>query len=296
MNEEPKNLNQFSDLSLIFVTDGKMTYRRYEGGESGTTFTETLTHNALALLIHGEAYLTVNGERRAVAEDSICTLAHDLDIKVDMMPRAIVFVFLFDYLCPACDSLLSEYEERNDVALDHNFKVIPMNSTSKAFANLITSFSYGIISPTLLRMKLFELCFILKESMDMCELYDFFGPVHSCYGHRFRTVLVDNIDKIYSVKDMAKLCGYSMTRFYLKFKSVFKQTPGAWLNKINKQRLVDIIKDPTLSFADMALILRMASVQQFSRFCRNNFGCTPTQLREKVMKRDAEVSIDKISV
>lgn len=296
MNEEPKNINQFSDLNLIFVTNGKVTYRRYEGLDSGTTFTETLAHNALVLLIHGEAYLTVNGERRAVAEDSICTLAHDLDIKVDMMPRSLVFVFLFDYLCPYCDKLLVEYEEHNDVTLDHNFKVIPMNATVKAFANLLMSFSYGTINPELLRMKLFELCFILKESMNVQELYDFFGPVHSSYGHQFRSALIDNLEKIYSVKDMARLTGYSMTRFYLKFKSVFKQTPAEWLNKINKQRLVDFMQDPTLTFADMAFMLHMASVQQLSRFCRNNFGCTPTQLREKVMKNDLVVNIDKISV
>ena len=261
----------------------KMTSQ--SGLNDGCSFSENLEQNVIGMLIQGEAYLTIGKTRKVLGEDAIFVMARGLEFKMELMPYARLFMFHFDFLCPCCDRELCDYETGNPTIPMSDFNVIPMPVAIKSYAKLLMAYGGNITEPLILGMKMCELYYLLKEALHIHSLASFLKPSRHGYDIRFHHAVLDNVDANNSVGKLASACGYSLTAFNTKFRKEFKVSPGTWLNAYRKQKLLQMLKNPEMQFSDIALALNMSSVQHFSRYCRTNFGCTPSQLRAEMLKK-----------
>ena len=79
----------------------------------------------------------------------------------------------------------------------------------------------------------------------------------------FRSLILENYLKVDQVDGLAKIAGMGRTNFNNKFKEEFGISPHQWLLK-QKAKHVRLYK--------------FNSATHFTRFCKQQFGCTPSEL------------------
>ncbi|MDR1500555.1 MAG: helix-turn-helix transcriptional regulator [Tannerellaceae bacterium] len=100
----------------------------------------------------------------------------------------------------------------------------------------------------------------------------------------FRTLIMDNYLKIHHVDELAHLSGMGRTNFDSKFKEEFGTSPHQWIMKQKAKHVRNGLAEPDATFSDIMRKYNFNSATHFTRFCKQQFGCTPTdmvrQLRE----------------
>lgn len=191
----------------------------------------------------------------------------------------------FDFVCRHCEMKICSYLEKSDLSYAHSNSVMPMNSMLKGFFQSMDKDVFSLFDEKSFRdMKFKEICFTLCHYLEISDFAEFLYPALTIHDAAFRNQVLENFDKSYRVKSLAAECGYPEKQFVEKFRQEFGMMPKAWMTNQVVKTIREKLCDPDVTFKEIADDLKMSSVQSFTRFCKNNMGMTPSELREEVMR------------
>lgn len=184
----------------------------------------------------------------------------------------------FDVPVNICDKLIfSEistnacYDPTGDISL-------PIKQPMYDFINLLLVYLKNSINcEHLHEIKQKEMFLIFKWFYTKSELAQLFHSL-SRKNHEFRRSVIENYQKANDVGHLATLIGMSRTRFDVKFKEEFGTTPRQWMLKQLADKVRYASKEPGVTIDALIQRFNFNSTVSFIRFCKAQFGQTPSEL------------------
>lgn len=121
------------------------------------------------------------------------------------------------------------------------------------------------------------------------ELQAFFHPMTD-ERIPFRNLVLSHYLQAQTVKELARLCGYGMETFRRRFDMEFGMPVYQWLQQKRAEHVRYRLSFEYIPFQDIIEEFHFVSPQQFTRFCKNYLGDTPTNLRKKLINTAIDVN------
>jgi AraC-like DNA-binding protein len=119
------------------------------------------------------------------------------------------------------------------------------------------------------------------------RLADFFStafPIGNLYrkniDSNFRSIIMQNRNRLFQVKDFARLTNQSIGSFRMSFKQIFGCTPQRWIAEERKKLIMHELIEGSRPIQEIYELAGFGSPQEFSKFCKNHFGLAPSHIRK----------------
>ena len=76
----------------------------------------------------------------------------------------------------------------------------------------------------------------------------------------------------------------SGSELHRKFTQEFGETVQSWLQKQKNKEILSRLNYDFISIKEVAYELGFSSAAGFNKYCKNNFGCSPSELRQEIKK------------
>lgn len=113
------------------------------------------------------------------------------------------------------------------------------------------------------------------------ELYTLSSNVKTLHQYNFIDLVFKYNNEAKTVKDLASLCGYSLTTFKSLFKNCFQISPYQWKMQQRKERIMCLIQYSTFSLFEISELCKFTAYSNFCSFCRTHLNDTPKKLLER---------------
>lgn len=198
-----------------------------------------------------------------------------------LTPIRIVDMVFVVPLC-GCDKLLLQELGALCGTVRYDFRPLAIRRPLTAFLEqLIFCMNAGLNCAHFHEVKHREAFLLLKQFYDRKELAELFFPIVA-KSLNFKEFIYESvINNIYSLTDLVDRSHMGRKTFYRKFKSEFGESPHSWLLKHLRQRIIREIAQPDITVKWLVDKFGFTSPSAFTRFCRTNFQCTPTELLKR---------------
>ncbi len=130
-------------------------------------------------------------------------------------------------------------------------------------------------------LKFKELGVILSLYYTQSELANFFYPVVA-YMSGVRDRVLENYASVKTVSELASICGYSESRFNEVFVNEFGQSPYQWMMKQKSKVVLERLHKLEVPIKDIVYDLNFSDPSHFTRYCKNQYGLTPSEIRRQI--------------
>lgn len=134
--------------------------------------------------------------------------------------------------------------------------------------------------PALWRLKHKELIWLLTKYYSSDELRLFFHPMTD-EEVPFKSLVLAHYRKAEYTDKLAEMCGYNLHTFRRIFKEAFGISAHKWLTSKRAELIKYRLSLDFIPFSDIIQEFHFSSHQQFNRFCKDNLGNSPLNLREE---------------
>lgn len=132
-------------------------------------------------------------------------------------------------------------------------------------------------------VKLEELRFYFEEFYPRMELAEFFYPIIASKND-FKEFVLNNYKNIKDVKSFANSANMSVSTFNRKFRETFMESAHKWMKENKNKELLKDILMTEIPYLELALKYHFSSLSYLISFCKQQYGKTPKELREKGLK------------
>lgn len=248
---------------------------------SGFVWERTVDHDKVIFIIKGGILLTyLDFEERKVGPGEMFILPKNAVYKIHTATdvRMIVFfISLGTHISDLFPLLPAEYIDnvRNCV-----FYPLPIEKTLEDFLNTtITCIEGGVEVVNYYEFKFRELLVLMRRFYTPEELAMLFCPVLKS-DSGFIDFVLENYGKVKTVNELAEMSHYSLSAFNKHFREAFGQPPYAWMKHQKAMKLFNRIKNSDDTMQQISDDFGFSSLSQMTNFCKVNFQCTPTQIRQ----------------
>ena len=158
---------------------------------------------------------------------------------------------------------------------------IRMTEPVWGFARLMELYvERGMECGFLSRIKQKELFVLLQHTYKPAEVLRLLYPLVGSLD--FRSWVLANYQAEHKLSDLAALKHITPKSFSRAFKTAFGTTFREWIAQQKATRISLRLAVPGTTSADIVQEFNFADLHHFYRFCKKHFGCTATELIEKV--------------
>lgn len=137
--------------------------------------------------------------------------------------------------------------------------------------------------PALWGLKHKELIWLFTKYYSPEELQLFFHPMTD-EEVPFKSLVLAHYRKAGYTDRLAEMCGYKLYTFRRIFKKEFGISVHKWLTQKRAEIIKYRLSFDYIPFSDIIAEFHFSSPQQFNRFCKDNLGDAPMNLRRKYME------------
>lgn len=246
--------------------------------------------NFLIFILEGEMLIAKDqGEPQSVAEGQFLFMPFhaDYEIQIRRSGRCIYMSFFYNDI-QLCDKFLLESYWKQVKGCQHIFRPLPVREPLTYFLGSMRSYlEAGVNCKHLHALKEKELFIILRTSYTKEEVVNLFYPILG-RDINFKGAVISNADKVESREELAALLNMSVPDLARKFNREFGEPVYSWLMKQKKRRVQEYISLPAVSIKDVIHYFNFSSPANFNRYCKQNFGCAPTELFDRIRKKRPE--------
>lgn len=145
----------------------------------------------------------------------------------------------------------------------------------------------GIPMEKLSEIKLKELFLLLKHFYLLPELVTLFHPL-ICRLDHFRQAILDNWRCVSNSRELIRLMNMRRSSFERRFRKEFGCSAHQWLLRQRADQVQKSLADPDITIEEVRRHHHFNSATHFVRFCRSQFGCTPTDLGKRLLSEKVE--------
>ncbi len=275
-----------------YVPDSACSFRYQEVEEGDELQFDNRPHNYLVFLLEGEQIVDCNEfrERRFKAGD-ILLIPKMARFHGRALGRLRLMICLFHTLRSVCDkfSLHSYWPLCRE--MDYDFSPAAMLPQMRTFADtLVYYLGQGVNCAHFHEMKQQEMMLIFRWFYTKEELASLFHPI---IGNSldFRALIMENYSAVTNVEELAVLAHMGRSRFYETFQREFGMPVGKWLTQRKAQSILHRMAEPGVTLADIIIRYDFNSPSELTRFCKQHFGQTPSEIMSGFAKEaDGEAS------
>jgi AraC-like DNA-binding protein len=190
------------------------------------------------------------------------------------------------------DSYLQSFIRENNslrkaspAAPPKNELLIPLQSNSimTAYFDSLLPYFYSETKPSehLLELKFRELLLNILDNPENDELKNFMLLLLSPQHESFQRVMEANCLYNLSLQDYAKLVNLSLSSFKRHFISVYKTTPGHWLQERKLNHAYRLLVSSDKPITDISFESGFENSTHFSHLFKKRFGLSPLKYRKE---------------
>ena len=266
-----------------YVSDYRCTFKYLECKEGEISHIKDDTFNRMVFIVEGEIKISCGNYKNRVFEgDNIILLPKGSKSEISIIKDSNILIFTFDTPSNICDKFhIKSYWNlcRN---IEYDFNPVKIRPPMKSF---IDSMSYylgnKINCEHFFEIKNKEIFLVLRWFYPREELALLLYPIIGQFLD-FRAVVLENHSKIENVSDLVALTGMSRTNFDSTFKDEFGMPAHKWMLKQLAKRVLHSMTEPGATVGKVTKKLGFNSATHFTRFCKQQFGCTPTELLNNI--------------
>lgn len=182
---------------------------------------------------------------------------------------------------------------------------IPVNECDKLVLQSYYPLCHGMkydLEPIPVRYPVMVFCdllvYVLKRGLDCAQLHELkhrelFRYLRGFYSREenailfheivgqaldFRSLVYEILPKATRLDQMIELSGMSRSTFMRRFRKEFNETPYRWMLKQMCLKMAGEFIKPDVTVKDIMVRYGFFSFNNFNRFCRENFGYSPSYL------------------
>lgn len=238
--------------------------------------------NTLVFILNG--YIKISSgvflEHPFVKNDIILLSCIEEEAIIKVQEDSVLITCSFDIPYNVCDKLIFT----NCILppeKEYDFSPVPIKEITWIFLDLLSSCLqekiYCTHFHTIMEMEMF---FIFKYFYSKEELSTLFHPLCG-ESFTFKKMVLENYQKTSGVNELAQLLNMSRSMFDTKFKHEFSMPPAAWMRMQLASRLKYASAEPGVSVSQLIELSNFHTPSAFSRFVREQFGCSPTELIQR---------------
>lgn len=255
--------------------------------EKGCSFSiENKNENHLLFLLEGDMMISCNefSKRHLTAKEMVL-----VPIAADVICRAVsacrVISFSFDTL----PDIFSKHHLRSLIKVckstSYSFTPLPINEPLDNFISLLIVYLEKEMDSTLLHeVKAQEFFVILESFYTPVEVASLFHPLVG-RSFEFRTIIMRNYRKVNSIEEFTALLGIEKRTFTRQFRDEFGVSPYQWMLNQKAKHVYFSLMETDHSLEQIREQHGFKFAAHFTRFCREQFACTPRRLRKQFLSK-----------
>ena len=241
--------------------------------------------NYILFVVDGSLRISCNEYLNRVFEKgTIVYLPKSAVIDIQAREESQVLYCLFEVPHNVCDKLNFHSFKSLCEQMTYDFEPTVIRPQMQTFVDtLIYYLRNGINCEHFHELKQNEMFLIFRWFYPKEELASFFHPM---IGNSldFKAVVLGNYTKVDNVSDLAKIVHMSRSSFDAAFKDEFGMPPRQWMLKQKANHIRYDLSEPNATIGDVIFKYGFNSATHFTRFCKQQFGSTPTELIASLRK------------
>ena len=205
-------------------------------------------------------------------------------LHIQALEKSRVIMGTFEMPNDICVSRSMEMLRDMRSKMEYRFRSIPIKPPMQQNLDMLIMYiESGVQCPHLHEAKEKELYLVLRWFYTNEEFVRFFYTIIG-KSLDFKTMVMKHYNKVKSMEELANKLNMSRSSFDSKFKDVFGIPPKQWVLKRKARSIRYFIGKPNISISDVLRKYDFESFTHFNRFCKQQFGMSPTELIAKEKK------------
>lgn len=258
-------------------------YHKFQVGEVTEGEAEK---NSILFVMEGNLEVFCNGDSLPLSAGNMIFFQKGSMYKIHSPEKSSIVVALFENTIQSCEKMaLAQLYSCVDVCGINNIYTLEIKYSLRLFLELLVIYlEDGANCVHFHEIKLKELFWILRFYYTKKEQATFF---HALLGHNyeFKRLVLENYRKTRTIKELAGICGFSLSSFKRHFIKEFGEPAGQWLQKQTNSIIKFQLADGDKSIGEIADELNFSSLPQFCRYCKKICGYSPGEWRN-LLKRN----------
>ena len=256
-------------------------------GEHFDNRQQEIKANHLIFILSGEVSITKDSkeETRVRAGEFIFIPLSSHYTGTVIQPGTYISLSFFHDTISLCDKhMLSSYLDK----AQHTplcFEPLSVRAPLDMLLHLLESYlQAGVNCKHLHELKERELFIIFRTAYTKSEIIQLLYPIMGIEVD-FKAAVLKHKDRVRSKQELAELLGMSGSELHRKFTQEFGETVQSWLQKQKNKEILSRLNYDFISIKEVAYELGFGSAAGFNKYCKNNFGCSPSELRQEIKKK-----------
>lgn len=136
-----------------------------------------------------------------------------------------------------------------------------------------------ICNDSMIKIKLKEFILLLSNTENAPSILDFVSSLFKPHEYEFKQIIDNNILSSLSIRELAHLCGMSISTFQRTFQSVFEQTPAKYILEQKLIKAKELLGNKHKRISEIAYDIGFQSTATFNRSFKKFFDHSPTEYR-----------------
>lgn len=268
---------QFSDdISISGRGEASLLEMHFNLSNQGIAYKNiTAQKNAISPMSGNISFLSAEDNHAEIGfKKNIIYNTFDIHLPLDVLSK-------YEGESKLMDNLLNNIQNDNSSTLVNG----EIKVSAKIFGiiqDIKNCFYKGLTRRIYLESKTYELIALSHFSLDQGKNTAINLTGNDIERIKFAAQLIrENIDKPYTIVELARKIGVNQTKLKEGFKSIFGETVFGYLQEIRMNKAKHYLSDTSLSIQEISHLLGYQNVANFSIAFKRIFGYAPTKLRLK---------------
>lgn len=246
--------------------------------------------NYLVFVLEGELLLQI-GEKESlpVHAGEFFFIPFFETYKIEAIKTGMYIYYSFFYTdISLCDSTIINSYLSEGIVYEDKFRLFQINELLRVFLQGLRGFlQLGINCKHLHELKEKELMIIIRSTYKKEDVLSLFYPILGCKMD-FKESIFMLSDSVHSRTELATILGMSVPDLARKFKEEFNEPIHSWILKQRNKRILEQASFPSATVKELIYNFNFSSAANFNRYCKQHFGCTPTELLQNKRWQQAD--------
>ena len=261
-----------------FFTESSSTFLLMEVQPDSFVNLDDPEYNHVIVVLKGRFRIDCDEHSNTFGEGEIAFIPAYSKLKIEALEKSKLLTGTFEMPDDICTAKTMDNLGKLKSEIEYTFSSLRVNPPMQQYLDLLMMYlNNGIKCAHLHEIKEREFFLIFRWFYTEEEFVKLFHPIIG-KALDFRATVIKNYKQAKTVDELARIVGMSRSNFDAKFKDIFGIPPKQWMLKRKALSIRHYISKPDIRISDVMREYDFESFTQFNRFCRQQFGMSPSQL------------------
>lgn len=244
-------------------------------------------HGVLIFIIRGAIRVSADDMQPLVVRKSQMFFWDEREKYVfNLLTDIEIVCFSFNSLLCSCDKTIFQHLSGHRFQEKTRIMKLSYSEPLITFLQLLVYYLEKKVDDYLLyEAKQNEMFLLFRIVFTDKDIFRFFGLLTG-KSFDFKMQVLENYSKVKDVGELSGLLGYGKNTFRLKFKKEFGTSVYRWLQEKKSKEIVRRLTLYDDNFTKLVDDFGFSSYSHFNKFCKSQYGLTPSELRERIHNSD----------